>query len=90
MGDLQGTGPHRAGWYADPAGSPLLRWWDGDAWTDHLAPASGPGAPLPPRQRSSGRTALLVIAIVLGSLAAAAAGLVLLLGACIALLGGLG
>jgi hypothetical protein len=25
-----------AGWYADPAGSPQLRWWDGAGWTDHL------------------------------------------------------
>jgi hypothetical protein len=24
------------GWYADPAGSPLQRWWDGNAWTDHV------------------------------------------------------
>src|SRR5213080_2855878 len=26
-----------AGWYADPAGSPHLRWWDGYQWTAHLA-----------------------------------------------------
>jgi Protein of unknown function (DUF2510) len=25
-----------AGWYADPAGSPQQRWWDGKGWTDHL------------------------------------------------------
>jgi hypothetical protein len=28
--------PTPAGWYADPAGSPLQRWWDGEAWTDHV------------------------------------------------------
>jgi hypothetical protein len=35
-----------AGWYPDPAGSEHLRWWDGDAWTAHLAPRPAP-TPLP-------------------------------------------
>lgn len=26
------------GWYSDPAASGSLRWWDGQQWTDHLAP----------------------------------------------------
>lgn len=25
-----------AGWYADPAGLPRHRWWDGTQWTEHL------------------------------------------------------
>lgn len=24
------------GWYADPAGGPATRWWDGTQWTEHL------------------------------------------------------
>ncbi|WP_328464254.1 DUF2510 domain-containing protein [Actinoplanes sp. NBC_00393] len=28
-----------AGWYADPAGTPQQRWWDGFRWTNHLQPA---------------------------------------------------
>lgn len=25
------------GWHPDPGGTPQLRWWDGQRWTDHLA-----------------------------------------------------
>jgi hypothetical protein len=32
------------GWYADPAGSPQQRWWNGSSWSDSLqaAPAASP------------------------------------------------
>lgn len=29
---------HTAGWYRDPAGAPLDRWWDGGQWTPHTQP----------------------------------------------------
>lgn len=33
-----------AGWYPEAEGR-QLRWWDGSAWTDHVAPAPSPNAP---------------------------------------------
>ena len=36
------TGPP-AGWYEDPNGQPVLRWWDGQRWSEHTQPAPGPG-----------------------------------------------
>ncbi|MEU5363661.1 DUF2510 domain-containing protein [Streptomyces sp. NPDC005925] len=42
------------GWYRDPSGPHLERWWDGTAWTDHrrtpeatAVPAPPPGPPVP-------------------------------------------
>lgn len=32
-----------AGWYADPNMAGTQRYWDGDAWTDHVAPAGSRG-----------------------------------------------
>lgn len=33
--------PHIAvpNWYPDPSGAPALRYWDGQQWTGHYAPA---------------------------------------------------
>jgi len=33
------------GWYSDPYGQAPLRWWDGTAWTSHLAGAPAVGSP---------------------------------------------
>ena len=35
-----------AGWFPDPSGQPMLRYWDGAAWTEQFAPMSAP--PLAP------------------------------------------
>jgi hypothetical protein len=31
-----------AGWYPDPNGSPQQRWWNGQSWTNDMAPAAAP------------------------------------------------
>jgi hypothetical protein len=36
-----------AAWYPDPAGGPLLRWWDGATWTSHTVDPSTPLTPAP-------------------------------------------
>jgi putative membrane protein len=33
------------GWYADPAGTDQLRWWDGTQWTDRYRALPGTDAP---------------------------------------------
>jgi hypothetical protein len=33
-----------AGWYPDPEDASSLRYWDGDAWTEHGSPAAAPTA----------------------------------------------
>lgn len=43
MTDNSGRAP--AGWYADTNQPGTERWWDGQAWTEHIRPA---GAPPPP------------------------------------------
>jgi hypothetical protein len=40
------------GWYPDPVGTGMQRYWDGIAWTDvKVAPAPPPTAGLPKKQK---------------------------------------
>lgn len=36
-----------AGWFPDPEDATALRYWDGQAWTEHRAPAQQPQVPPP-------------------------------------------
>ena len=36
--------PQAAGWYADPEMAGTQRYWDGEKWTDNVAPAAAPPA----------------------------------------------
>ena len=47
------------GWYPENPESPLLRWWDGSAWTDHtMDPAQESIAPDPSRRERREHDAL--------------------------------
>lgn len=48
-----------AGWYPDPDGQQVLRWWSGMGWTPHTQPLAGPqGGPAPAAQpQPAGRRA---------------------------------
>ena len=55
-----------AGWYPDPSAGPWWRYWDGTAWTHHVAPQTstgGDGPPLPfaARRADFGRRTLGLI-----------------------------
>jgi len=40
-----------AGWYADPAGAKVWRWWDGTRWTEHTSQTQQVEAPAEPYDR---------------------------------------
>jgi len=40
MTPMAGAAP---GWHPDPSGRWQVRWWDGSAWTDHVATGGRPG-----------------------------------------------
>lgn len=60
-----------AGWYPDPSGAPVMRWWDGVTWTEQTAPMSAPtsmATPAPPQkvvlQRNPYGSVAAVLAVV--------------------------
>ncbi|MFP5360899.1 MAG: DUF2510 domain-containing protein [Actinomycetes bacterium] len=67
-----------AGWLQDPQSPAQMRYWDGAAWTTHVAPAHG--APTPPTPERTGLSrgektaivAVVVAPILLGLIAAIA------------------
>lgn len=52
MTDSSGGAP--AGWYADTNQPGTERWWDGQAWTEHIRPAATPPPPVAPHEPSTG------------------------------------
>lgn len=58
-----------AGWYPDPDGSGGQRYFDGQSWTDHRAPAAAVEAPpldaaTPAAPRSSGPNGKVIVAVI--------------------------
>ncbi|MGA2836145.1 MAG: DUF4328 domain-containing protein [Acidimicrobiales bacterium] len=60
MAPMDQTGEHTlppAGWYPDPSGQPVWRWWTGEQWSGY---ASAMGAPTPPAGLPQSPSALLL------------------------------
>jgi len=71
-----------AGWQPAPDRPDQLRYWDGEQWTDHYAPAGGPPAsPQPPAKKSHTLRNVLLILGLLG---------VLVVGGCFAIVAATG
>lgn len=55
-----------AGWYPHPEMASTLRYWDGQAWTEHIAPAaSKPSAPAPLVAPQAAKQSQIVAALVM-------------------------
>lgn len=44
MEDAMADAVAPAGWYQDPQIPSILRWWDGQVWTEHTTPVEAPAA----------------------------------------------
>lgn len=52
-----------SGWFPDPSGHPLLRYWDGQRWTEHYAQAAPTVYPQPQKPERSRALAMLGLAM---------------------------
>ncbi|MFH8661473.1 DUF2510 domain-containing protein [Streptomyces afghaniensis] len=60
------------GWYPDPHGPHLERWWDGTAWTEHRRAPEAPTGPVPPPPGGGTGRAKAVALIAAGAVLVAA------------------
>ncbi|MFJ4978953.1 DUF2510 domain-containing protein [Streptomyces coeruleorubidus] len=60
------------GWYPDPHGPHLERWWDGTAWTEHRRAPGAPAGPVPPPPGGGTGRAKAVAVIAAGAVLVAA------------------
>lgn len=60
---IDGAPTAPAGWFPDPSGNPLLRYWDGQRWTEHYAQAGPAVYPRPQKAERSGALAMLGLAM---------------------------
>lgn len=77
MADTPGPSNPQPGFYPDPSG--VMRWWDGNSWTEHVqggTPTQGPLQEPPPKKSHTVRNILLAVLAVF----------ILGLGGCIALI----
>ena len=58
-----------ANWYADPQAVGQERWWDGQAWTDHVRPAAAPQLAYGHQPVAKQGNGFSIAAIVLGAIA---------------------
>lgn len=55
--------PAPAGWYAHPSMADTQRYWDGQQWTDHIAPGSPQTAPASPRTEAQANHTLITVGL---------------------------
>ncbi|WP_030243909.1 MULTISPECIES: DUF2510 domain-containing protein [unclassified Streptomyces] len=60
------------GWYPDPHGPHLERWWDGTAWTEHRRTPGGVAGPVPPPPGGGAGRARTVALVAAGAVLVAA------------------